>query len=231
MGIADVILNYITNDCQGKVIGYYMSDLEHELATSKATNAYHHGDLRSALITATREALLHRPPDAITMKFLASQLGVSQPAPYRHFKSRDALLSAVAADGFTRLNEALSVNREGHTSGTENDFRTLCESYIEFAFGNLGVYRLMHSRAPMTSVELDSELARTADASFKLLISRLPSRETYQQAATLAVFVWSTLHGIITLQGEGFVDGALEGSVPLPDVILDVISKLMAVVF
>ncbi|MBV9511686.1 MAG: helix-turn-helix transcriptional regulator, partial [Caulobacteraceae bacterium] len=69
----------------------------------KAVDAYHHGDLRSALIAAAREALETAAPETVSLKALAARLGVSQPAPYRHFESREALLAAVAADGFERF--------------------------------------------------------------------------------------------------------------------------------
>src|ERR1700745_4165250 len=79
----------------------------------KAENAYHHGDLRAALIAAARQVLETARPEAITLKSLAHRLGVSQPAPYRHFANRDALLAAVAADGFERFRDALVAARDG----------------------------------------------------------------------------------------------------------------------
>src|SRR5271156_2087735 len=82
----------------------------------KAANVYHHGDLRAALIVAAREALEAMAADAVTLKSLAARLGVSQPAPYRHFDSREALLAAVAADGFERFRTQLIEAEAGATS-------------------------------------------------------------------------------------------------------------------
>lgn len=209
-----------------------MENSDNDGPAVRSTRSYHHGDLRSALISATKEALLDQHPDTISLKALALRLGVSQPAPYRHFKTREGLLSAVAADGFIRLNEILTQDLSWQTAVVNKvTFRRLCEAYIEFGLSNLGVYRLMHSRGPMNAAASDSELSRASDASFKSLISKLPPRATYQEAAALAVFVWSTLHGIIILQGEGFIAGALEASASAPDIIRDVISDLSAVIF
>ncbi len=67
---------------------------------------YHHGDLRAALIAAAQAAVEAGGPDAVSLRDLALTLGVSTAAPYRHFHSRDALLSEVAARGFIDLGEA-----------------------------------------------------------------------------------------------------------------------------
>jgi AcrR family transcriptional regulator len=54
----------------------------------KPLNAYHHGDLREALIRAALQDAEQGGPEAISIKALAKKLGVSQPAPYRHFADR-----------------------------------------------------------------------------------------------------------------------------------------------
>jgi len=61
----------------------------------KALNTYHHGDLRDALVQAAFQEAEHGGPEAVNISALAKKLGVSQPAPYRHFADREALLEAV----------------------------------------------------------------------------------------------------------------------------------------
>ncbi|WP_204307708.1 TetR/AcrR family transcriptional regulator, partial [Klebsiella pneumoniae] len=56
----------------------------------KPGHIYHHGDLRDALIKAALREAERGGAEAISIKALAKQLGVSQPAPYRHFADRDA---------------------------------------------------------------------------------------------------------------------------------------------
>src|SRR6185437_525860 len=63
----------------------------------KPQNTYHHGDLRGALVQAALREAERGGPEAISIKALAKELGVSQPAPYRHFADRGALLEAVTA--------------------------------------------------------------------------------------------------------------------------------------
>jgi len=69
----------------------------------KPLNTYHHGDLRGALVQAALKEAEQGGPEAISIKALAKQLGVSQPAPYRHFADREALLAAVAAEALRQF--------------------------------------------------------------------------------------------------------------------------------
>jgi AcrR family transcriptional regulator len=68
--------------------------------------AYHHGNLRPALIQATLRAIAEDGPDGFTLRDVARRAGVSPAAPYRHFQDKDELLAAVAAecaDRFVRM--------------------------------------------------------------------------------------------------------------------------------
>src|SRR5689334_13149884 len=73
----------------------------------KPHNTYHHGDLRDALVQAALREAEQGGPEAISIKALAKKLGVSQPAPYRHFADREALLHAVTAEAFRQFNVIL----------------------------------------------------------------------------------------------------------------------------
>ena len=77
----------------------------------KPLNTYHHGDLRDALVQAALAEAEQGGPEAISLKALAKQLGVSQPAPYRHFADREALLEAVTAEAFRQFNAILRESR------------------------------------------------------------------------------------------------------------------------
>ena len=136
-------------------------------ANAKAPEAYHHGDLRAALVAAAREALETAPPDGITLKSLAARLGVSQPAPYRHFESREALLAAVAADGFQRFGAALAAAADA--GAPESAFERACLAYLAFGRSNMGVYRQMFS-SRMAREQRDPVLDAASKASFDFLL-------------------------------------------------------------
>jgi AcrR family transcriptional regulator len=178
----------------------------------KAVDAYHHGDLRAALIGATREALETTPPEAITLKSLAARLGVSQPAPYRHFQSREALLAAVAADGFARFREALVAAT--HSALDAEKFERGCLAYLAFGRANMGVYRLMFASRLLSTSE-DGALGHTSDAAFDYLLEGVGHYVAPDRAQVTAVWIWSTLHGLVMLESERLLLGATkDGSAP-----------------
>jgi AcrR family transcriptional regulator len=182
----------------------------------KSQEAYHHGDLRAALIAAAREALETTRPEDITLKSLAVRVGVSQPAPYRHFANRDALLAAVAADGFVRFREAM----ETAQASAEEHGRFLAASlaYLEFGRANRGVYRLMFATRLVPTVD-DAPLNDAARASFELLLEGVAQSAPPERVQAIAVWIWSTLHGLVMLEAEGILAGPSEHRVSAAEVV------------
>jgi AcrR family transcriptional regulator len=68
-----------------------------------APKPYHHGDLRHALIDAALRLAEEGGPDQISMREAARRAGVSPGAPFRHFETRDALMTAVAVEAQRRF--------------------------------------------------------------------------------------------------------------------------------
>jgi len=68
---------------------------------------YHHGNLREALLGAAIRLIAEVGPTAFTLREVARRAGVSHNAPYRHFRDRDDLMAAVAAQGFRELTRAM----------------------------------------------------------------------------------------------------------------------------
>jgi AcrR family transcriptional regulator len=73
-----------------------------------ASETYHHGNLRAALILATLELLDEGGPDAVSVREVAKRVGVSAAAPFRHFPTRTALLTAVAEEASRRLTHEIA---------------------------------------------------------------------------------------------------------------------------
>ena len=68
---------------------------------------YHHGNLRETLLQGAVRVIAEVGPAAFTLREVARRAGVSHNAPYRHFRDKDALLAAVAAQGFRELTHAM----------------------------------------------------------------------------------------------------------------------------
>ncbi|PLS69654.1 MAG: hypothetical protein CV045_00830 [Cyanobacteria bacterium M5B4] len=69
--------------------------------------SYHHGDLKQALISAALEVVAQEGAKNLSLRQVAKRVGVSHNAPYRHFPDRDALLAALAEEGFRGLTAAM----------------------------------------------------------------------------------------------------------------------------
>ncbi len=70
---------------------------------AKASGAYHHGDLRAAVIAAGLKRLEAGDGGELGLRALARDVGVSATALYRHFPDKEALLDALADEGLRRL--------------------------------------------------------------------------------------------------------------------------------
>lgn len=186
-------------------------------ARRKAADAYHHGDLREGLLMAAREALETTAPEEITLKALALRLGVSQPAPYRHFASREALLQAVAADGFRRFRDAMAA-ADAQATG-EDSLTAASLAYVRFGQQNRGVYRLMFASRLMHAADPESPLAQASAASFHYLLDGVSPHAPPGRARAIAVWIWSTLHGIVMLDAEGLLSGPPSDPLTVEDVV------------
>ena len=99
-------------------------------------STYHHGELRPTLLGTAAKILEKEGRDAISLRDLARRAGVSHNAPYRHFADREALLAALAEEGFTLLAAAL----EGKL------WREQATAYLRFALANPERFRLLFTR-------------------------------------------------------------------------------------
>ena len=97
---------------------------------TNSERAYHHGNLRRALLDAAWE-LLPQGIDAITLRAVARLAGVSHAAPYKHFADKTALLTELALMGFERLKQALRLAATGGDGGIGGAFAAMARAYLE----------------------------------------------------------------------------------------------------
>src|SRR5215469_14157629 len=99
-------------------------------------------DFRERLCEAAERLFAEKGPDAVTMRQLAADLGVSPMTPYRYFQDKDDILAAVRANGFNRFADALEAAR-AKASGARAKGAAVGEAYINFAFEHPHTYKLM----------------------------------------------------------------------------------------
>jgi len=171
---------------------------------------YHHGDLARALLVAARRLVEREGPIGASLRAVAREAGVTAAAPYHHYADRDALLAAVAAQGFDELAEAMnrSARREGHHTPLAR-LQAAGVAYVRFAVRNPELFRLMFSRPPGNRSgypDLDRS-ARGAFAVLERLLDRQGRSKAPTRPSTIALTAWSTVHGLATL----LIDGRLGG--------------------
>ncbi|MBV9653225.1 MAG: WHG domain-containing protein [Acetobacteraceae bacterium] len=163
----------------------------------RAPSAYHHGDLRRGLLDAA-ESLLERDrgPAALSLREVARAAGVSHNAPYRHFADREALLAALAAEGFVRLTAAL--HAAARRSHAEARGLALGRAYLRFARTHPSLYLLMFG--PDVRKSAYPALAAAAMEAFAALRPAAGAgRDPARRARHHAVGAWALAHGLAHL--------------------------------
>ena len=171
---------------------------------------YHHGNLKQELIEETARILREEGESALSLRRLAASLGVSRTAPYNHFKNKEALLAAVAEEGFRRFENTMrSVRKKyGNSSGIELT-RRLVHAYVKFAMSNQEYYDLMYARKSWRAGATNESLAATARLTLRRDIARLQRLQesglidSELDVAQFGRIWWGTLHGISRLSLDG----------------------------
>jgi AcrR family transcriptional regulator len=169
--------------------------------------AYHHGNLREALIQAARELIAEKGPAGFTFADAARSAGVSPAAPYRHFRDREALLADVAREGFGRFEAMLSTGWNGGKPDAITAFHNVGRAYLAFARAEPAYYAAMFESG--LPPDLNADLRAAGDKAFAVLriaaetlVALLPAGKR-PPALMMSLHVWSMAHGIASLFGRG----------------------------
>jgi AcrR family transcriptional regulator len=167
--------------------------------------AYHHGDLRRALLDATLTLAAERGATGVTLREAARTAGVSQTAPYRHFADKQAMLAAAAAEGFHLfLREATQCVAEAGPDPKAQGSR-MVETYVRFALEHRAYFRLMfgHGSPPKNaSPELQAVARDAFQLFFRALGSCLQSGDDEATVKEVQFRLWALGHGIAMLALE-----------------------------
>lgn len=181
------------------------------VSTSKTeSRAYHHGDLRSALIEAGLTTLEAADANAVSLRELARKVGVSATAVYRHFPDKKALLAALAVEGIARLGAAQCAASQ-QAGGGAAGFAATGRAYVRFALANPALFRLTfsHGDHPAGTGLGDSEAAR--------LLRSYAESFAGPDAERLQLQAWAVTHGLAMLM----LDGLLPSDDRLIDAVID----------
>jgi AcrR family transcriptional regulator len=168
--------------------------------------SYHHGDLRRALMDATAELVRQHGPEGFTLRAAAKLAGVSDAAPYHHFDDKEALLAAVAEEGFSMLHDRMVEAAQGHPSSPRERSQAMGVSYVIFAAAHPGHFRAMFTGSAQRR-EKHPGLAAAATGAFHLvreaLVAGLSHREAKLSQEHLIAGSWAIVHGLAFLAIDG----------------------------
>lgn len=171
-----------------------------------ATNTYHHGDLRNALILAAAQIIEESGSLNFAMADAARRAGVSTAAPYRHFGDRDALLEAVSQLAFYGLGVTVREAVATNPKGSIESIIAIGQSYVDYVIRKAPFYDLMWGDAGARAMDADSFDKKASG--FYILVDAVDAYTTKQglkdiDLMDLAVKLWSMVHGMSAISMSG----------------------------
>lgn len=172
-------------------------------APASKKRGYHHGDLARALVAAALEIIGKRGPDAFTVREAAAAVGVTHGAAYRHFADKQALLAAVAEEGYRGLTQKLAKVAQEPNLDPRERLRAHVAAYVEFALERPAHYRVMWGPRLNEDGRFPSLEAAIADAFSRVTaeIARGQEAGVFREGPSrdLAIGVWISAHGYVEL--------------------------------
>lgn len=194
-----------------------------------SSKQYHHGDLKASLIEAANKIILRDGADALSLRAIAAEVGVSHMAPYAHFKNKKELINSITEAGFIKMAETM----EAVAGKLKQDKKNLSPgqlvlaygaTYLEFATANPQLYRLMLGQVETRGLKnkkddsdksadsdfINSSFMESTKRPFILLREAFALRgDDKDRVQAQALGAWSMVHGMAAL--------IIEGHISIPD--------------
>lgn len=192
-------------------------------------NASERPSLRDALLSRAQSVVVDQGAEAVSLRQLARDLGVSHAAPARHFRTRADLLNALAVGGFDLLATALQdAARSSEPRRPQERLRALADTYLAFATERTRLLDLMYSRK--IADDTDSSVSDAGRSSLLPLLAVLDDAVEQNQlppgdSVARAQVALAAVHGVSALAGPQGMDGTSPAAVL--DATLEVLWKGM----
>ena len=175
---------------------------------------YHHGGLRDALMNAALDAVARDGTQAVSLRELARELGVSHSAPGHHFPDRTSLFTALAAEGFARLHTALAEGVAAAANTPVARLNAAGRAYVLFAAENPAYFEVMFH--PKLLRQDDPALEISRDNASRVLQEAIAALQGGNKRGKLqsapvrgmsldipVLHAWSVAHGLASLWLNG----------------------------
>jgi AcrR family transcriptional regulator len=175
---------------------------------TRAPRSYHHGNLRAALLERAEETLRTGGAGRLSLRELARDIGVSHAAPRRHFPDKQALLDALAEDGFERLGRELREAMDAAGEQCEPRLLAFGRAYVTFATRHSALLELMFAGKHREGAA--PGLRDAADRAFEAPRVLLAEGQAAGDVVAgdpdeLTVATWATVQGLATLFAGGML--------------------------
>jgi AcrR family transcriptional regulator len=181
------------------------------------------GDLRTAVLDATRQLLVHEGYRDLSMRDVARAVGCSVSSIYLYFAGKDELVHTLMDEGFERWHRRMHDLVATHDAPRAR-LEAVCRAYVEFGLANPEFYEIMYmfhsDRMSRYPKELFRRARRNLELMAELVAAHAPeAAPTPDDARVQATALWATLHGIVStiiadrldrrIDRERYVEGAI----------------------
>jgi AcrR family transcriptional regulator len=185
---------------------------------------YHHGNLRTALLAQAEQIVRERGVQELSLRELAREVGVSHGAPRRHFPDRQALLDALAEDGFVRLGAELRGAIDGAGEEFQSRLQATASAYVHFATRDAALLALMFASK---HGEPSQALHEAADRAFSVMLELIDQGQAEcaiepGDPERVGMVLFATIQGIAAL-----VTGGMVAAEQLDDLVADAIAHFL----
>jgi AcrR family transcriptional regulator len=162
-------------------------------------------EFRDRLCAVAERLFAERGPEAVTMRQLTAELGVSPMTPYRYFEDKDEILATVRANGFNRFSEVLEAARD-KAAGARAKGAAVAEAYVAFALAHPHTYKLMFDVNQPDSdryPELAKAVTRSRATMTAWINDQIADGLMAGDPAELGAMFWAASHGAVVLELAG----------------------------
>lgn len=184
---------------------------------------------KERLIAAASALLDSGGQDAVTLRAVAEQVGVSHNAPYRHFRDRSMLLAAVAERDFGELKTAFEHAGGSFGEDVGGALRASLAELITYALHYKARYRLLFSDPGLVPGQSLKTAAFGSFHAFSLIVARCQQAGLLPEINTVRLtgLIYATVHGAIDLEIGGRASGSkgLESIDETVNLLLDILTR------
>jgi AcrR family transcriptional regulator len=192
--------------------------------------AYHHGDLKNALIRAGVDIIARDGLHGLSLRQVARQAGVSHAAPYAHFADKQALIAAIATEGHKQLHERMVALLERFPGEPLRQLAEIACAYGEFGLEEPELFYITFSGVLERERDYPAlvEIAALNYALVRDLVVRCQAAGILDPGEPdVATFgVWGLVHGCVSLVQRGQVPHAVLDRYSLRELLIAALGRI-----